>query len=47
MGAGAVGCFVGGQLAAAGVPVTLIGRPRVLQALARDGLSCVLSKDGI
>ncbi len=39
MGAGAVGAFVGGQLAAAGVPVTLIGRPRVLQAIAREGLT--------
>ena len=39
MGAGAVGCFVGGQLAAAGVPVTLIGRPRMLEAIARDGLT--------
>ncbi len=39
MGAGAVGCFVGGQLAAAGVPVTLIGRPRMLQAIAREGLT--------
>lgn len=39
MGAGAVGCFVGGQLAAAGVPVTLIGRPRMLQPIAREGLT--------
>ena len=39
MGAGAVGGFVGGQLAAAGVPVTLIGRPRMLQAIAQSGLT--------
>jgi 2-dehydropantoate 2-reductase len=38
MGAGSVGCFVGGSLAAAGVPVTLVGRPRVLDAIARQGL---------
>ena len=39
MGAGSVGCFVGGSLAAAGVPVTLVGRPRVLDAIARQGLT--------
>jgi 2-dehydropantoate 2-reductase len=39
MGTGAVGGFVGGQLAAAGVPVTLIGRPRMLQAIAQSGLT--------
>ncbi len=39
MGAGAVGCYVGGCLAAAGVPVTFVGRPRVLQALAGHGLT--------
>jgi 2-dehydropantoate 2-reductase len=32
-GAGAIGCWVGGRLAAAGVPVTLIGRPRVMAEL--------------
>jgi len=36
-GAGAIGCWVGGRLAAAGTRVTLIGRPRVLDEL-RDGL---------
>lgn len=40
MGAGAIGCFVGGRLAAAGVPVSFIGRPRVLQALRDHGLRC-------
>lgn len=39
MGAGTVGCFVGGCLAAAGVPVTFVGRPRVLDALAAHGLA--------
>ncbi len=39
MGAGAIGCFVGGRLAAAGTPVHFVGRPRVLQALRQHGLS--------
>jgi 2-dehydropantoate 2-reductase len=39
MGAGAVGCYVGGCLQAAGVPVTFVGRARVLDALRRDGLT--------
>jgi 2-dehydropantoate 2-reductase len=34
-GAGAIGCWVGGRLAAGGANVTLIGRPRVLDELAR------------
>ena len=34
MGAGAIGCYLGGSLAAAGVPVTLVGRARTLDALA-------------
>ncbi|RTD98556.1 2-dehydropantoate 2-reductase [Variovorax atrisoli] len=38
MGAGTIGCFIGGSLAAAGVPVTFVGRPRVLEKLARHGL---------
>jgi 2-dehydropantoate 2-reductase len=38
LGAGAVGCYFGGMLARAGVPVTLIGRPRHVEAVARDGL---------
>jgi 2-dehydropantoate 2-reductase len=38
MGAGAVGCFVGGALAAAGADVLFVGRPRVLDALADQGL---------
>ncbi|MBB3638087.1 MULTISPECIES: 2-dehydropantoate 2-reductase [Variovorax] len=39
MGAGTIGCFIGGSLAAAGVPVTFVGRPRVLEKLARHGLT--------
>ena len=39
MGAGSVGCFVGGMLAAAGVDVTFVGRPRILDALRSDGLT--------
>ncbi|HEU0033701.1 MAG TPA: 2-dehydropantoate 2-reductase [Kofleriaceae bacterium] len=36
-GAGAIGCWVGGRLAAGGADVTLIGRPRVLDEL-HDGI---------
>src|SRR6185295_9459011 len=36
-GAGAIGCWVGGRLAAGGADVTLIGRARVMDELA-DGL---------
>jgi 2-dehydropantoate 2-reductase len=45
MGAGTVGCFVGGSLLAAGVRVAFIGRPRVLNALAEHGLT-VTDLDG-
>jgi 2-dehydropantoate 2-reductase len=38
VGAGAVGCYFGGMLARAGVPVTLIGRPEHVEAITRDGL---------
>ena len=38
VGAGAVGCYYGGMLARAGVPVTLIGRPAHVEAMHRDGL---------
>ena len=38
VGAGAVGCYYGGMLARAGVPVTLIGRPAHVDAMRRDGL---------
>jgi 2-dehydropantoate 2-reductase len=39
MGAGAIGCFVGGSLAAAGQQVTLVGRPPLMEKIARDGLT--------
>ncbi len=38
LGAGAVGCYIGGRLAAAGRRVTLVGRPRIIEALASTGL---------
>src|SRR5437016_4735289 len=38
VGAGAVGCYFGGMLARAGVPVTLIGRAAHVEAIRRDGL---------
>lgn len=37
-GAGSIGCFVGGLLAAAGRNVSLLARPRVVEAIARNGL---------
>jgi 2-dehydropantoate 2-reductase len=37
-GAGAVGCYFGAMLARSGVPVTLIGRPRHVDAIAAEGL---------
>lgn len=39
MGAGAVGCYLGGCLQAAGVPVVFVGRARVLAALRQHGLT--------
>ncbi|HET9903209.1 MAG TPA: ketopantoate reductase family protein [Xanthobacteraceae bacterium] len=38
MGAGAVGCYYGGMLARAGADVTLIGRPRHMDAVNAHGL---------
>ena len=38
MGAGSVGCFIGGSLQAAGAEVHFVGRPRVLGALRQHGL---------
>ena len=38
IGAGAIGCFVGGKLAAAGIDVTLVGRARTAAALRSRGL---------
>ncbi|HEX6019116.1 MAG TPA: 2-dehydropantoate 2-reductase [Burkholderiaceae bacterium] len=39
MGAGAVGCYIGGCLAASGVQVTFVGRQRILGALREHGLA--------
>ncbi|RQO63642.1 2-dehydropantoate 2-reductase [Paucibacter sp. KBW04] len=39
MGAGSIGCYLGGLLAAAGWQVDFVGRPRVLQALRERGLA--------
>lgn len=37
-GAGAVGCFVGGLLARSGLPVSFLGRRRILEGLRAEGL---------
>ena len=39
MGAGAIGCYVGGRLALSGQHVTWVGRPRVIDALVANGLT--------
>ncbi|MDE2080583.1 MAG: 2-dehydropantoate 2-reductase [Burkholderiales bacterium] len=39
MGAGSVGCFIGGRLQAAGAQVRFVGRPRVLDGLRAQGLA--------
>jgi 2-dehydropantoate 2-reductase len=39
LGAGVIGCYVGGRLAAAGQTVTLVGRPRLTEAMATQGLT--------
>ncbi|MEJ6007609.1 2-dehydropantoate 2-reductase [Paucibacter sp. AS339] len=38
MGAGSVGCYLGGVLAAAGATLHFVGRPRVLDGLREQGL---------
>ena len=38
VGAGAIGCFVGGRLATGGQNVTLLGRSRLMNKIAADGL---------
>ena len=44
-GAGSIGCFVGGMLAASGYRVALLARPRLIQEIAGNGLR-VSSFDG-
>jgi 2-dehydropantoate 2-reductase len=46
MGAGTIGCFIGGSLAAAGVRVAFVGRPRVLGSLSSRGIT-LTDLDGI
>lgn len=41
LGTGAVGGYFGAKLARAGVPVTMIGRPAQVEAIARSGLTVV------
>lgn len=38
VGAGSIGCYVGGRLAAAGAEVTFVARPRIADELDRHGL---------
>lgn len=45
LGAGAIGCYVGGRLAAHGQPVCLVGRPCALEPIALNGLK-VTDLDG-
>jgi 2-dehydropantoate 2-reductase len=39
LGAGSIGCFIGGAWQAAGLPVTFIGRSRLSQDIDRNGLT--------
>ena len=39
VGAGAIGCYVGGALALAGAQVSMVGRPRLIEALQAEGLT--------
>ena len=39
LGAGSVGCFIGGCWQAAGLPVIFIGRPRIAHDIAANGLT--------
>ena len=39
LGAGSVGCFIGGAWASAGLPVTFIGRPKLSQDIDQHGLT--------
>ena len=39
LGAGSVGCFIGGCWQAAGLPVTLIGRPKIAHDIREHGLT--------
>jgi 2-dehydropantoate 2-reductase len=39
LGAGSVGCFIGGTWAAAGIPVSFVGRERIAAEIAEHGLT--------
>lgn len=39
LGAGAIGCYIGGQWQAAGLDVRFVGRPRVADEIAQHGLT--------
>ena len=39
LGAGSVGCFIGGCWQAAGLPVTFVGRPRIAEDIRANGLT--------
>jgi len=39
LGAGSIGCFIGGAWAAAGIPVTFIGRPKLSKDVDAHGLT--------
>ena len=39
VGAGSIGCYVGGRLAAAGQQVACVGRAHVIDPLAQGGLT--------
>jgi 2-dehydropantoate 2-reductase len=40
-GAGAIGCYLGGRLAASGVPVVFVGRERIRAEIAAHGLTTI------
>jgi 2-dehydropantoate 2-reductase len=46
MGTGCVGAWLGGQLRATGRPVHMVGRPRLLDPMARSGLTLTDSRGG-
>ena len=46
LGAGSIGCFVGGMLARGGHSVALVARPRIVDAIKRNGLR-LTSADGV
>ena len=42
-GAGSIGCFVGGMLAAGGRCVALLARPRVIAEIESNGLRALMA----